>query len=205
MTKRPIKVVAASVRQRLLNLARERADDFNLLLTRYVHERLLYRLAHSPEVDRFVVKGATLFTLWSDLPHRSTRDLDLLGFGTPELARLESVFRSLSAIAVERDDGVVFDANTVRAHAIREQALYDGIRVEMMAHVGSARVRTQVDVGFGDAIVPAPALAIFPVLLDLPAPALRAYARETVVAEKLHAMADLGMANSRLKDYFDLW
>lgn len=205
MTARTIKNMASSVRQRLLNVAHERGDDFNLLLSRYVHERLMYRLDQSSESDHFVVKGATLFTLWSLLPHRATRDLDLLGFGAPDIARLETVFRVLCAVAVDPDDGVKFDPDSVRAHAIREQALYDGIRIEMRAHLGSARVRVQVDVGFGDAIVPAPELTTFPAILDLPAPRLRAYARETVIAEKLHAMVDLGMANSRMKDYFDIW
>lgn len=205
MTARTIKNVASSVRQRLLNVAHARGDDFNLLLSRYVHERLLYRLDQSSESDHFVVKGATLFTLWSELPHRATRDLDLLGFGAPDIARLELLFRELSAVVVDPDDGVAFDANSVRAHAIREQALYDGIRVEMNARLGSARVRVQVDVGFGDAIVPTPELTTFPAILNFPAPCLRAYARETVIAEKLHAMVDLGMANSRMKDYFDIW
>ena len=205
MKDRPLKNPAASVRQRLLNLARERGDDFNLLLSRYVHERLLYRLERSAEADRFIVKGATLFALWSAMPHRATKDVDLLGYGTPDISRLEVLFRGLCGGVVEPDDGVTFDASSVRAHAIREQALYDGIRVEMTARLGSARVRVQVDVGFGDAIVPAPELSTFPALLDLPAPTLRAYARETVIAEKLHAMVDLGIANSRLKDYFDIW
>ena len=205
MKDRPLKNTAASVRQRLLNLARERGDDFNLLLSRYVHERLLYRLERLPEADRFIVKGATLFALWSAMPHRATRDVDLLGYGTPDISRLEVVFRGLCSVVVEPDDGVMFDASSVRAQAIREQALYDGIRVEMAARLGSARVRVQVDVGFGDAIVPTPELSTFPALLDLPAPRLRAYARETVIAEKFHAMVDLGIANSRLKDYFDIW
>lgn len=205
MKNRPLKDTAASVRQRLLNLARERGDDFNLLLSRYVHERLLYRLERSPEADRFIVKGATLFALWSAMPHRATKDVDLFGYGTPDISRLEVLFRGLCSGVVEPDDGVTFDAGSVRAQAIREQALYDGIRIEMAARLGSARVRVQVDVGFGDAIVPTPELATFPALLDLPAPTLRAYARETVIAEKFHAMVDLGIANSRLKDYFDIW
>ena len=205
MKDRTLKNIATSVRQRLLNLARTRGDDFNLLLSRYVHERMLYRLERSPEADRFIVKGATLFALWSELPHRATKDVDLLRYGTPDIARLEVLFRGLCQIVVDPDDGVTFDAGSVRAQAIREQALYDGIRVDMVAHLGSARVRVQVDVGFGDAIVPAPELSTFPALLDLPAPRLRAYARETVIAEKLHAMVDLGIANSRLKDYFDIW
>jgi len=205
VTDRPIKDVAASVKQRLLNVARERGDDFNLLLTRYVLERFLYRLTESQYAGDFVVKGATLFTLWSAAPHRSTRDVDLLGFGSPDLARLQSVFAVVGATPVSVDDGVVFDSKSVRARPIREQAIYDGIRIELRARLGTARVLVQVDVGFGDSIIPSPELREFPVVLDMPAPKLRAYAPETVIAEKLHALVQLGMLNTRLKDYFDLW
>jgi predicted nucleotidyltransferase component of viral defense system len=205
MTDRAIKDVAASVKQRLLNVAHERGDDFNLLLTRYVLERFLYRLTLSQHASDFVVKGATLFTLWSAVPHRSTRDVDLLGFGSPDLTRLQRVFAAVVALPVSIDDGVVFDSESVRARPIREQAIYDGIRIELRARLGNARILVQVDVGFGDSIVPNPEVREFPVVLDMPAPKLRAYAPETVVAEKLHALVQLGMLNTRLKDYFDLW
>jgi hypothetical protein len=174
------------------------------VLTRYALERLLYRLSVSPHRDAFVLKGALLFTLWTGAPHRATRDLDLLGSGEPASARLEQVFRDLCALAVE-PDGVAFDARSVRAAHIREDQEYEGVRVLLEARLGAARTGLQVDVGFGDAITPGPVDVAFPTLLDLPAPALRAYPRETVVAEKFQAMVALGIANSRMKDFYDVW
>jgi hypothetical protein len=195
--------VAASVKQRLLNIARERREDFNLLLTRYGIERLLYRFTQSEHSSDFVLKGAMLFHLWIDVPHRSTRDLDLLARGSPDRARLEEVFRSVCKTPVE-DDGLTFRADTIRAERIREETEYDGIRIRLEGLLGSARIHLQVDVGFGNAIIPPPERVEFPVLLDQPVPRLRAYRRETMVSEKLQAMVDLGIANSRLKDFFDL-
>ena len=202
MTKTP-KDVGASVRARLLKLAQERAEDFQLVLTRYANERLLYRLAQSPHAERFVLKGATLFTLWTGRPHRATRDLDLLGFGEPSVDGLRTVFAELLAIDVG-DDGVVFHAGELDVGLIREDQEYGGIRIVTSAQVKAARVRLQVDVGFGDAVTPEAAVVEFPTLLDFPAPRLRVYPRETVVAEKLEAMVQLGMANSRMKDFYDL-
>ncbi|HUW13888.1 MAG TPA: nucleotidyl transferase AbiEii/AbiGii toxin family protein, partial [Anaerolineae bacterium] len=129
MRKRPLTNIAASIRQRLLNLAREQNEDFGLVLTRYAIERLLYRLSRSPHADDFILKGAQLFSLWTEKPHRTTRDLDLLCQGSPALARLESVFRDLCEQQIDTPDGLTFDAATVRAEAIRETAAYDGVRV----------------------------------------------------------------------------
>jgi len=197
------KNTAASVKQRLLNLSRQRGEEFNLLLVRYGIERLLYRLGRSEHASEFVLKGAMLFHLWTAVPHRPTRDVDLLGRGTPDLARLEEVFRAVCALAVE-EDGLDFASDSVVAERIKDDAEYEGVRVMLDARLGSARIRLQIDVGFGDATVPPPEPAEFPVLLDQPAPRLRAYRRETVIAEKLQAMVDLGLANSRMKDFFDL-
>ena len=202
MSKAP-KDVGASVRARLLRLARERGDDFQLLLTRYANERLLYRLAKSRHAARFVLKGATLFTVWTGQPHRATRDVDLLGFGDPSPDHLRAVFEEVLAEPVE-DDGVRFDGTTFDVGPIREDQAYGGMRIVLTAHVTSAKVRLQVDVGFGDVITPGAAAVKFPALLDFPAPELRAYPRETVVAEKLEAMVSLGMANSRMMDFYDL-
>lgn len=202
MTKSP-KDVGASVRARLLRLARERGEDFQLLLTRYANERLLYRLAQSPHGSRFVLKGAALFTLWTGRPHRVTRDLDLLGFGDPSEAELRKVFAEVLSLDVG-DDGVAFDPESLDIGLIREDQAYGGIRVVTTARVTTARVRLQIDVGFGDAITPAAITVDFPALLDFPAPRLSAYPRETVVAEKLEAMVQLGLANSRMKDFYDL-
>lgn len=194
---------ATSIRARLKLRADASREDFNLLLTRYGLERLLYRLSISPHASQFLLKGALAFSLWFDHPHRPTRDADLLGFGPAEIDRLMSMFREISAIAV--DDGLQFDVASVRASKIREEAHYGGIRVEMNATLDRARIKLQVDVGFGDAVIPAATEIDYPVLLDdLPAPRLRAYPRETVCAEKLEAIVQFGMVNSRMKDYFDL-
>jgi len=194
---------AASVRARLLNVAKAQRADFNQVLVRFALERFLYRLTQSPHADRFLLKGALLFTLWYDMPHRATRDADLLGFGASDLQSVAQTFRDIASVPV--DDGMGFDPASVQAEPIRKDDGYGGVRVIVMGELARARCRTQIDVGFGDAVTPAPVDAVYPVLLpDLPAPRLRAYPPCTVVAEKLHAMAVLGMANSRLKDYYDL-
>lgn len=194
---------AASVRARLLNVAKAQGLDFNQVLVRYALERVLYRLTQSRHADRFLLKGALLFTLWYDMPHRATRDVDLLGFGASDLDSVEDVFRDIAAVSA--DDGIVFDPASVKVQQIRKEAGYGGVRVIITGDLAKARCRTQIDVGFGDAVTPAPVDSVYPVLLDdMPAPRLRAYPTYTVIAEKLHAIALLGMTNTRLKDYFDL-
>lgn len=196
--------VAASIRQRLLDASRRMGADHQLLLTRYALERLLARLSASTERDRFVLKGALLFVLWSDRPHRATRDLDLLGRGEPSLDELVATFADIVLTPVE-PDGLVFDAAGIRARPIREAARYEGIRLTIPASLGKTRFRLQVDVGFGDAVEPRPRLVDYPVVLDHAPPRVKAYPREAVVAEKLEAMVQLGMVNSRMKDIHDLW
>jgi hypothetical protein len=194
---------AASVRARLLNVAKATGTDFNLVLVRFALERLLFRLSTSAHSDRFVLKGALLFTLWYDLPHRATRDADLLGFGPSDTGSMASVFRDIASVAA--DDGIVFDPASIRVGVVRKDAGYGGVRVTLNGKLANARCVAQVDVGFGDAVTPGPTDAVYPVLLDdLPAPRLRTYPVYTVVAEKLHAIVVLGMVNSRLKDYLDL-
>ena len=195
--------VAASIRARLLNVAKIQGVDFNQVLVRFALERILYRLTQSQHADRFLLKGALLFTLWYDMPHRATRDADLLGFGASDLTSVAETFRYIAAVAV--DDGIAFDPASVTVEEIRKEAGYGGVRVIIAGELAKARCKTQIDVGFGDAVTPAPVDSVYPVLLeDLPAPRLRAYPTYTVIAEKLHAIALLGMTNSRLKDYFDL-
>ena len=195
--------ITASVRARLLNIAKAEGSDFNQVLVRYTLERLLYRLSQSRHADRFVLKGALLFTLWYDMAHRPTRDADLLGFGPSDLASIGQMFRDI--VSVPAHDGIVFDPASVKVEDIRKEAGYGGARVLITGELAKARCRAQVDIGFGDAVTPGPVQAVFPVLLaDFPAPQLRTYPVYTVIAEKLHAIALLGMTNTRLKDYLDL-
>lgn len=201
--RKPLRNIGASVRARLLNLAKERNQPFDLLLTRYTLERLLYRLSSSKYRDRFVLKGAMLMTSWMADPYRPTRDLDLLGIGDSDPNTVVAVFREICAIPF--DDAVTFDTEAVEIDRIREEQEYGGLRVKTTANVDGARVRVAVDIGFGDAIEPGLAEMDLPVLLDFPAPHLKAYVRETVIAEKFQAMVDLGRANSRMKDLYDIW
>ncbi len=194
---------AASVHARLAQRRTKTGEDYNVLLVRFTLERLLYRLSISKHREQFVLKGAMLFALWEPEMHRATRDLDLLGFGQSTPERLADIFKELCNLEVEAD-GVDFDSRSVRCEDIRAQDEYAGIRVKLRATVGKAVVPLQVDVGFGDALPVPPEEITFPVMLGMAAPKLRAYSRETVVAEKLEAIVKLGMLNSRFKDYFDL-
>lgn len=195
--------LSASILARLLTLARQRGDDYNLLLTRFAVERLLARVSTSPHADRFLLKGALLFALWYDAPHRPTRDADLLGFGPDDAASLVATFREVAAM--DLGDGIVFEPESVKAAAIREDNTYGGTRIRLSARMGSARCALQVDVGFGDAVTPEPQTLAYPTLLDgFRAPMLRVYPVYSVIAEKYQAMVMLGRANSRMKDFFDL-
>lgn len=192
---------AESIRARLLDLAKNRREDFQLTLAQYAIERFLFRLGQSAFQDQFVLKGAMLFVLWEGRLHRPTRDLDLLGYGSPELERIAQVFREISAI--EADDGLIFDTTDLRVERIKEDADYEGVRLSFVALLARARIPLQIDVGFGDAVLPTP--ASFPVLLPLEQPRIQAYQREAVIAEKFHAMVVLDIRNSRMKDFFDVW
>ena len=202
MTRR-LKNVADSVRARLLTLARQRGDDFQLLLVRYVNERLLYRLSMSDHATSYILKGAALFTAWNGNPHRATRDLDFHGKDEATAAAVRVRFEEILQTQVD-DDGVEFELHSMKVEAIRETQEYGGVRVSLGARVGVARVAVQLDVGFGDAITPGPEQLLFPTLLEFPEPKLRAYPKATVVAEKTHALVELGLANTRLKDFYDL-
>ena len=198
-----IKNIGASVRARLLNLSKAKGQSFDLVLTRFALERLLFWLSQSPHADRFVLKGAMLMMSWFDDPHRGTRDLDLLGFGDPSEVAMLATFGDI--LAQDAEDGVVFDPDTLRVDRIREELDYGGLRLRAIASVGGARINLTIDIGFGDALEPGAEVVDYPVMLDLPAPRLRAYARETVIAEKFQAMVALGRANSRMKDFYDIW
>ncbi len=195
--------LARSVQVRLARQAKATGVDPNLVLTRYGVERFLYRLSRSPYAERFVLKGALLLLAWLGETLRPTRDVDLLGFGELTDGELIAIFREVCGMVVE-PDATTFDAASVKVATIREGDAYGGRRVTVQGRIGTARVGVQVDIGIGDAVTPAPEWLDYPSLLDLPSPRLRAYPRETVLAEKLHAMVLLGIRNSRMKDYFDV-
>jgi predicted nucleotidyltransferase component of viral defense system len=188
----------------LLAQARQGTNEFQDLLFRYALERLLYRLSVSKYRDRFVLKGAMLFSVWAAVPHRTTRDLDLLGFDPPDPRAYEDVFRQLCTMKVV-PDGLVYLADSVHAERIREEDEYQGIRVRLDALLDKARITVQADIGTGDAAVPAPEEIEYPTLLDFPAPRIKAYSRYAVVAEKLQTMVSLGLLNSRMRDFYDIF
>ena len=203
MNRKPPRNLEASVKSRLLVIARERREEFQNVLTRYAGERFLYRLSVSPYRESFVVKGASLFVLWLGSPHRPTRDLDLLGFGSQEPASIIEIFQALCRQPVEAD-GLTFDAESVSVSTARENEKYAGLRVVFQARLGNAKISMQVDIGFGDTVMPLAMETEMPSLLNAPAARLLVYSRETVVAEKCEALIDLGLSNSRLKDFYDL-
>jgi len=195
-----------SVFQRLLNYAKSHDEDFNMVLSRYGIERLLYRLSISPYADRFVLKGASLFLVWTGQNVRPTRDADFLGFGDSDTSHVASVFAKLCSVSGEDVDGVRFLVESVMADDIRDNQEYAGVRVRLRALLHTAEIAVQVDIGFGDAVTPGIENALFPTLLEgMPAPAVRVYPRYTMVAEKFEAMVRLGIANSRMKDFYDVW
>jgi predicted nucleotidyltransferase component of viral defense system len=196
--------VGHSVFQRLRNLAKANNEDFNFILSRYAMERFLYRLSISSHATRFILKGSSLFLVWEGKSYRVTRDADLLGFGSPDLTELQDVFASVSEAVVE-DDGMEFLPKSLKVVEIREGNEYDGVRVTLVGLLNNAKIPIQIDIGFGDAVTPAPDEIEYPTLLDGRPPKLKAYPRYTVVAEKMEAMVKLGLANSRMKDFYDVW
>ena len=202
MSERPVRNMAASVRARLLALAQGRGEQLERVLVRFAIERFLYRLSRSPHAQRFVLKGAMMFQVWEGELPRTTRDLDLLGLGEQTVEEIAKVVREVCQTEVE-DDGLRFDLESLRAEPIREGTTHVGLRVRWRALLGSAVIPLQVDVGIGDAVAESEVID-YPTLLELPAPRLEAYSKVAMVAEKTQAMLDLGLANSRMKDYFDL-
>jgi len=196
--------IAASIRQKLLNFANQTGDDPNVIWTRYAIERLLYRLSVSEFKEEFVLKGAALFMVWLNEPHRPTMDLDLLGRGEDSNEHVGDIFRKVCRMDIE-NDGLNFREESIRVVPIRETMEYHGRRVNLQAYLGKVRIPLQVDIGFGDVVTPKAEMIEYPTLLKLQAPRIRAYPQPTVIAEKLHAMVTLGITNSRMKDFYDLY
>ena len=201
---RALRNISASVEKRLLNLSRQSGEDFQYVLMRFGLERLMYRLSRSVYAKEFVVKGALLLRVWTGEQYRPTKDLDLLAILDKSPEELDQIFRDVCTLTVE-DDGLVFRSETIRVRQIREDNVYGGMRVTLEARLGKIRIPLQVDIGFGDAVTPEAQREEFPTLLDFPAPILLTYPRETAIAEKFEAIVNLGLTNSRMKDYYDIW
>lgn len=204
MTKRQYKNTSASVRQRLLNKAREKGRPFNELLQYFSMERFLYRLSKSPYVDNFVLKGALMLSVWEAPLSRPTMDIDLLGRIDNSVEAIVFVTRVICRQEVE-PDGIAFDTTSIVGERITEDADYEGVRVRFKGYLDTAQIAMQLDIGFGDKVVLSPELTGYPTILDLPAPQLYGYSRESTIAEKFEAMVKLGILNSRMKDFFDIW
>ena len=204
MTVSVVKNMGASVRQRLLNYAKANNRPFAEVLQYYAMERFLYRLSISPHASKFLLKGALLLTAWRAPMSRPTMDIDLLGRTSNEVDDIVNLLKEVAQVDA-LDDGITFDLDSFSGSVIREDADYSGVRTVFTGHLNAARVTMQIDIGFGDVVTPAPEQLAYPTILDFPAPALLGYTRETVIAEKLEALVQLRMLNSRMKDYFDIW
>lgn len=193
-----------SVRDRLLNLARDRGEDYNHILIRYGLERVLYRLSKSKYRDHFVLKGATLFVYWYGKTHRPKLDVDLHSHEKMKIDDVQRITNEVCRVEVQ-DDGLTFDLDTIQGEEIREGKAYQGVRVKLKAKIGKANVPIQLDIGFGDSLAPGTEIIDFPTLLDFPSPKLRAYRPVTSIAEKCQFMVEAGVFNSRMKNYYDVW
>jgi len=198
------KSIAHVVFYQLRSKAKANNEDFPLLLARYGMERLLYRLSISPYNERFILKGASMFLVWKGQSYRVTKDADLLGFGNPDIEQLADTFHNICSIEFP-DDGIVYLPETLKAEKISEAHEYEGVQIKLVGLLNEARIPLQIDIGFGDIITPAPESVKYPTLLDAPPPLLRAYTQYTLIAEKFEAMVDLGLTNSRMKDFYDIW
>lgn len=204
MTKGPRTNLAASVHQLLMNRARDTNRPFNELLQYYAMERFLYRLSKSPYAGKFILKGALMFTAWKLVSYRPTIDIDLLGRADHHVENIIEITKHVCSQPVD-PDGLVFNLDSVAGARIAEDADYEGVRTRFRANLGTARITLQLDVGFGDVIVPDAQSIQYPTILDFPAPLLRGYSKESIVAEKFECLVKLGTLNSRMKDYFDIW
>ena len=201
---RDIRNISASVHRRLLDKAKETRRPFNELLQHFAIERFIYRISRSRHAECFILKGALMFFVWGGASARPTMDIDFMGRMDNSLAAVGNAVKDACRTEVE-PDGVVFDADSVSSVRITESAEYEGVRVRLKGRLGSARLSLQIDIGFGDALVPCPSRSAYPALLDFPAPVVNGYSMESTIAEKFHAMVKLGILNSRMKDFYDIW
>jgi len=202
--KKDVKNIQASVRAQLQNKAKEANRSFAEVLQYYGMERFLYRFSRSKYADKFILKGALMFTVWQVPQRRTTLDIDFSARYDNQIATIEKVIRDVCKVSVI-PDGLVFDLQTVKGRKIKEDADYEGVRVKFRGFLERSRISMQVDVGFGDVIYPKPKTINYPVILDFPKPSLKGYPAGSVISEKFEAMVKLGLLNSRMKDFYDIW
>lgn len=199
-----IKNIRASVHARLQNKAKETNRPFAEVLQFYGMERFLYRFSQSKYAEKFILKGALMFTVWQVPERRTTLDIDFLAQYDNQAAKIEEVIKEICQVKVV-PDGLLFDPATVAGQKIKEDADYEGVRVRFRGFLERARIPMQIDIGFGDIVYPRPKVIDYPTILDFPKPHLKGYPPESVVSEKFEAMVKLGLLNSRMKDFYDLW
>jgi len=202
--KKDIKNIEASVRARLQNKAKETNRPFSEVLQYYGMERFLYRASRSNYIDKFILKGALMFTVWHVPERRTTLDIDFLAKYDNKIASIEKMIKDICMIKVI-PDGLIFDSKTIKGQRIKEDADYEGVRVKFIGLLERSRIPMQVDIGFGDTIYPEPKIIEYPVILDFPKPKLKGYPLESIISEKFEAMVKLGLLNSRMKDFYDIW
>ncbi len=194
----------ASVRAQLQNKAKETNRSFAEVLQFYGMERFLYRFSKSQYARQFILKGALMFTAWNIPDRRTTIDIDFLARCNNQVSNIEKVINDICEIAVV-PDGLLFDQETVKGRRIKEDADYEGVRVKFIGFLERSRIPMQIDIGFGDVVYPNPRMIDYPAILDLPKPHIKGYPLESVVSEKFEAMVKLGLLNSRMKDFYDIW
>ena len=202
--KKGIKNIEASIKAQLKNKAKEVNRPFAEILQYYGMERFLYRLSQSKYADKFILKGALLFTAWDIPERRTTLDIDFLAQFDNEITAIETVIKDVCNVEVS-PDGLKFDPKTVEGRIIKEDADYEGVRIKFIGFLDRAHIPMQIDFGFGDIVYPKTKIIDYPVILDLPKPHLNGYPQESVISEKLEAMIKLGPLNSRMKDFYDIW
>lgn len=198
-----IKNIQASIQARLAQKGRETKRPFQEILEHYGMERFLYRLSRSSFSKKFILKGGLLLRAWDTPAARPTRDIDFLGYANNSTEEIIEIVQEICAIQFEQDDGLIF--RSFESETIREDANYEGVRVRLEGCLGSTKIPMQIDIGFGEVMVPGAQPIAFPTILDFPNAKLLGYPMESVVAEKLEAIVKLGTINSRMKDFYDIW
>ncbi|MBU0477019.1 nucleotidyl transferase AbiEii/AbiGii toxin family protein [bacterium] len=202
--KKDIKNIEASIKAQLQNKAKETNRPFSEVLQYYGMERFLYRFSQSKYADKFILKGALMFTVWQVPERRATLDIDFAANYDNQIEAIEKVIKDVCKVSVT-PDGLIFDVSTVKGQKIKEDADYEGVRVKFKGFLERSRISMQIDAGFGDIIYPKPKVIEYPTILDFPKPKLKGYPAESVVSEKFEAMVKLGLLNSRMKDFHDIW